>query len=206
MSASAISPLYPTTHANTREPHAAIDPLFIERWSRRALSERSLTQEQIDSLFEAARWAPSGGNLQPWLFVYASQPGSLANARKLLKEGNQRWATRAPLLIFIFARRNHPENGNPIRTAHFDAGAAWQSLALQAHKLGLSTRAMGGIFHEKTYEALGVPEAEFESIASVAVGYPGSLEDLPTELREKEAPNTRKRRSEFVFEGRYAGK
>lgn len=176
--------------------------MFVERWSRRALSDRPLPQQHIDSLFEAARWAPSGGNRQPWLFIYASQEESLARARTLLREGNARWANRAPLLVFIFAQRNDPE-GKPIRTAHFDTGAAWQTLALQAHKLGLSTRALGGIFHEKTYETLGVPEAEFESIAGVAVGYPGDLEELPEDLREKERPNGRKSKREFVFEGRY---
>src|SRR5271156_6185392 len=86
-----------------RRPDAEVDALFVERWSRRAISDRSLTQQQIDTLFEAARWAPSAGNQQPWLFVYASQPESLARGRQILKEGNQVWASRAPLLVFVFA-------------------------------------------------------------------------------------------------------
>ena len=186
-----------------RLAESEVDSLFVERWSRRALSDRPIAPTQIATLFEAARWAPSASNLQPWLFVYASQPTSLARARTLLKEANQRWAARAPLLVFVFARKHHPDTGAPIRTAAFDTGAAWQSLALQAHKLGLSTRAMGGIHHEQAYEVLGVPQAEFESIAGIAVGYPADRSSLPSDLHDKEQPNTRKSTREFVFEGQY---
>jgi nitroreductase len=162
-----------------------------------------LTRDQIATLFEAARWAPSASNLQPWLFVYANRFETLAMARTLLKETNQRWAARAPLLVFVFARKRHPQTGAPIRTAAFDTGAAWQSLALQAHKLGLSARAMGGIHHENAYGVLGVPAEEFESVAGIAIGYPGERETLPADLYEREQPTTRKSTSEFVFEGRY---
>jgi len=189
--------------AFARQPEAEVDQLFLERWSRRALSDRPLTAQQISTLFEAARWAPSANNLQPWLFVYANLPEDLAKARTLLKETNQRWASRAPLLVFVFARKRHPETGAPLRTAAFDTGAAWQSLALQAHKLGLSTRAMGGIHHELSYEALGVPAEDFESMAGIAIGYPGERDVLPADLQEKEQPNLRKSVREFAFEGRY---
>ena len=189
--------------AFARQPEAEVDQLFLERWSRRALSDRPLTAQQISTLFEAARWAPSANNLQPWLFVYANLPEDLAKARTLLKETNQRWASRAPLLVFVFARKRRPETGAPLRTAAFDTGAAWQSLALQAHKLGLSTRAMGGIHHELSYEALGVPAEDFESMAGIAIGYPGERDVLPADLQEKEQPNLRKSVREFAFEGRY---
>jgi nitroreductase len=192
-----------STFPLARQPEAEVDELFLERWSRRALSDRPLTSQQISTLFEAARWAPSASNLQPWLFVYASRPEDLLTARQLLKEPNQRWASRAPLLVFVFARRRHPETGAPLRTAAFDTGAAWQSLALQAHKLGLSTRAMGGIHHELTYQALGVPAEDFESMAGIAIGYPGERDTLPPDLLEKEQPNARKSAREFAFEGRY---
>jgi nitroreductase len=188
-----------------RSPEVEVDAQFVERWSQRAISARPLPRALVAALFEAARWAPSASNLQPWMFIHASSPDSLTRARALLKEGNQRWASRAPLLIFVFARRRHPDTGAPIRTAQFDTGAAWQSLALQAHKLGLSTRAMGGIHHEQVYEALGVRQEDFESMIAVAVGYPGDADELPSDLREKERPNTRKSTREFVFEGRYGG-
>src|SRR5881394_3992876 len=87
----------------SRLPEAQVDAQFVERWSRRAFAERSLSAEQIDTLFEAARWAPSANNFQPWLFVYASTPESLATARTLLIDSNARWAAKAPLLVFVFA-------------------------------------------------------------------------------------------------------
>ena len=189
--------------SSSRSPEAEVDAQFVDRWSRRAISERALSAEQIASLFEAARWAPSANNLQPWLFIYASRPESLAVARGLLLETNQRWASRAPLLVFVFARKRHPTTGVALRTAAFDTGAAWQSLALQAHQLGLSTRAMGGIHHAAVYEALGVSAEDFESMVGIAVGYPDEREVLPSDLHEKEQPNTRKSVREFAFEGRY---
>ncbi len=188
---------------SSRLPEAQVDAQFVERWSRRAFSERSLSSEQINTLFEAARWAPSANNFQPWLFVYASTPESLSVARSLLVDSNARWATRAPLLVFVFARKKNPQTGAALRTAAFDTGAAWQSLALQAHKLGLSTRAMGGIHHDRVHEALGVPAEDFESMIGIAIGYPGERDELPSDLHEKELPNTRKSVREFAFEGRY---
>jgi nitroreductase len=199
VTAAKFSPDLPTS----RKPEFEVDDIFVERWSRRALSERPLTQQQISTLFEAARWAPSASNLQPWLFVYANRPESLERARALLKENNQRWASRAPLLVFVFARRRSPVTGLPLRTGAFDTGAAWQSLALQAHKLGLSTRAMGGIHHEEVYSALAVPRDEYESMAAIAIGYPAERDSLPADLHEKEEPNARKSTREFVFEGSY---
>ena len=188
----------------SRLPEAEVDAQFVERWSRRAISERPLTAAQINTLFEAARWAPSGNNFQPWLFVYASTPESLSTARSLLVDSNARWASRAPLLVFVFARKRHPQTGAAVRTAAFDTGAAWQSLALQAHKLGLSSRAMGGIHHDRVHEALGVPADDFESMIGIAIGYPGELEHLPEELHQKEQPSARKSVREFAFEGRYS--
>ncbi|MET0389978.1 MAG: nitroreductase family protein [Polyangiales bacterium] len=188
----------------TRLPEAEVDPIFVDRWSRRALADRPLSPQQVASLFEAARWAPSASNLQPWLFVYASQPEDLGRVRVLLKDANQRWATRAPLLVFVFARKINPETGAPIRTAAFDTGAAWQSIALQAHKLGLSARAMGGIHLDQTYDLLGVPRDEFDAIIGIAIGHPGEREELPADLHEREQPNARKSTREFAFEGRYA--
>ncbi len=202
MTAPASESIVPSS-APGRLAEASIDPQFIDRWSRRAIASEALPQATLLSLFEAARWAPSASNLQPWLFVYANDPESLARTRPLLKENNQRWAGKAPLLVFVFARRIHPETGKPVRTGAFDTGAAWLSLALQAQKLGLVARAMGGVHHERVYEALGVPEAEFESMVAVAIGYPAAREDLPEDLAAREVPSQRKRQREFVFNGRY---
>jgi nitroreductase len=201
--ANALTTIESTTPSSSRLPEAEVDPIFIGRWSTRAFASRPVPAQAIRSLFEAARWAPSASNLQPWLFIYAAEPEALASARELLREPNQRWAGNVPLLVFVFARRRHPETGAALRTAAFDSGAAWFSLALQAEKLGLRTHAMGGIVHEKTYVAFGVPEDEFESLAAIAVGYPGAASDLPPDLAAREAPNARKSQREFAFAGRY---
>lgn len=190
--------------AGERVPEAAVDEQLLARWSRRAISCEPLPFDVVRSLFEAARWAPSAGNLQPWLFVYAADAPVRKRAHQLLSEQNRRWAERAPLLIFVFARRSHPETGRPLRSAAFDTGAAWFSLALQAQRLGLVARAMGGIHHDRTYRALGVPEEQFESLVAIAVGYPGDPAALPEDLAFKEQPTPRKRQHEFVFNARYA--
>lgn len=192
-----------TRSVGTRRADAAIDPRFIQRWSSRAFSRQKLPHDVVRSLFEAARFAPSAGNTQPWLFVYASDPETRKRALGLLKAENQRWAVQAPLLVFVFARRKHPQTGMPLRTGAFDTGAAWFSLAMQAHALGLNCRAMGGIHHEAIYAVLGVPQDEFESMIAVAVGYPGRIEDLPADLAERDVPTPRRRQHELVFNGRY---
>jgi nitroreductase len=182
---------------------AAVAPILLQRRSRRALAPQPISAELVSSLFEAARWAPSAANLQPWLFVYANDSEALARVRPIIKDDNRRWADRAPLLVFLFARRNHPETGRPLRSAAFDTGAAWISLALQCEHLGLSARAIGGIHHEAAHEILSVPAADFESIVGIAIGYPGLLAELPPDLAATEGISERKAQSEFAFNGRY---
>jgi len=176
-----------------RTPQAQVDALFVERWSPRAFSSEPLGAATIASLFEAARWAPSAMNEQPWLFLYAATEEDLRRYRPLLVEQNRVWADRAPLLAFLFARRrfaNGAQGPNP--WAAFDAGSAWMSLALQAHRLGLHAHAMGGFIEEKVYETLGVPAEDYQAMVAIAVGRAGSPSSLPDFLRERERPNVRK--------------
>jgi nitroreductase len=187
----------------TRIPDAEVDAAFVERWSPRAFLSEPLDPAAVQSLFEAARWAPSASNLQPWLFVYADTEALLEQARPIVRDGNRRWADRAPLLIFVFARRHNPKTGEPNRLAAFDTGAAWMSLALQAAKLGLHTHAMGGIHHDRVYEALGVSPDDFEALCAVAVGKRGARDALPEDLQAREAPNERKNRDEFAHRGTF---
>jgi len=177
--------------------------MFVERWSRRAFAARPLPAGTAASLFEAARWAPSSSNTQPWLFLYADDDESLARARPLLFDSNRRWADKAPLLVFVFARKLHARTGEPLRTGAFDTGSAWMSLALQAHALGLVTHAMGGVHHAQTYDVFGVPRDAYESMAAIAIGYPGDPADLPEDLRARETPNGRKPSAEVAMRGRY---
>lgn len=189
---------------NRRSPEAEVASQFLDRWSPRALRSDPLTPAQLASLFEAMRWAPSCFNEQPWRVVYGTA-GDPDHARiaGLLVEANRVWAERAPLLLIVFARRHFTHNHKPNRTAAFDAGAAWMALALQARALGLYAHGMAGYDVAASYAQLGVDEAEYESIAAVAVGALGDPADLPEKLREREAPSGRNAQASFAFRGRF---
>jgi nitroreductase len=188
-----------------RVPEAAVDPLFLNRWSPRAFSPEPIPRETLASLFEAARWAPSCFGEQPWLFLYATKKEDLELFRSLLVDGNRVWADRAPVLAFVFARLHFARNNKPNRWAQFDSGAAWMSLALQALKLGLYTHGMGGIHVDRIYDTLHVPRDKYEAIAGIAVGRMGDPSLLPAEVRERESPNGRKPLAEVAIEGRFPG-
>ncbi len=183
-----------------RTPDADVHPMFLDRWSPRALGPGPLTDAQLAALFEAMRWAPSCFNEQPWLVVHATDPGSPGHARilGLLAESNQVWAGRAALLMILFARRRFTQNDRPNRFAGLDCGAAWMSLALEARALGLHAHAMGGFDAARAYTELDVPEADFEAMAAIAVGPPGDPALLPEKVRAREAPSGRKPAAEFL--------
>ena len=178
---------------NTRTPECEVDSMFIDRWSPRAFLPDPLPDHQVKILFEAARWAPSCFNEQPWLFVYATEPDKREKFLSALVPKNQRWAARCPLLMFALARKNFEQGGRANRHAPFDTGAAWMSLALQARKLGLYAHAMAGFSQDKAYEILGVSRDEYHIMAAIAVGRKDeSADDLPEDILAMEAPNTRK--------------
>jgi nitroreductase len=177
---------------NPRVPEADVDSMFLDRWSPRAFLEDALPEHQVKTLFEAARWAPSCYNEQPWLFVYADTPDDRRAFAALLLEKNRRWAARAPLLMFVLARRRFLRNGTENRQAAFDAGAAWMSLALQARKLGLHAHAMAGFDLDKAHTVLGAPPSDYLILAAVAVGRKTDAAILPDDIRQMEAPNARK--------------
>jgi nitroreductase len=186
-----------------RTVRGEVDWQFVERWSSRSFLPDALEPSVVAALFEAARWAPSASNLQPWLFVYADDEERLARLRPIVRDGNRRWADRAPLLVVVFARKNNPESGEPNRLASFDAGAAWMSLALQATRLGLVAHAMGGIHPDRAHETLGVPQDEFQCLCAVAVGRRGPREALPDDLQAREVPSDRKPAHEIAHRGVY---
>lgn len=184
-----------------RQSELPIDPMFLDRWSPRAFSSKPLDEDQIRVLFEAARWAPSCYNEQPWLFRYARSEPDLARFRSLLVEGNRVWAGAAPLLILVLARRHFARTGEPNRWAEFDCGAAWMSLALQARRLGLYTHAMAGFDESKTYEVLGISREAFSAVAMIAVGRLGDPRSLPEKLASGEHPNNRRPLERIAAEG-----
>lgn len=189
---------------NPRTPEAEVDSMFLDRWSPRDFLDEPIPEHQLRSLFEAARWAPSCYNEQPWLFIYAVRREDRERFAAALVEKNRLWASRAPLLMFVLTRRNFVATGKPNRHGAFDAGAAWVSLALQARKLGLYTHAMAGFDQDKAYEILGVPREEFEVMAAVAVGRRGDGSHLPEDLAAREAPSPRKPLAELALEGRFS--
>jgi nitroreductase len=188
---------------NRRKPEAAVDPMFIDRWSPRAFSPEPLPEEAVASLFEAARWAPSCFNEQPWLFIYGTDPEERGVFLQILAEGNRVWAASAPLLAVVFARRTFARGDKPNRWAPFDSGAAWVSLAFQARSMGLYAHGMGGFSRKRAYELLGVPEDQYEAMAAIAVGMYGDRDALPEEIKEVEQPNDRKPLSEVAVKGKF---
>jgi nitroreductase len=188
-----------------RIPQAEVDPLFVERRSPRAFDPAPIAPETLASLFEAARWAPSCYNEQPWLFVYARSEKDRSALLSLLAEGNQAWAREAPVLAFVFARRRFSRNDQPNRWAGFDAGAAWMSLALQARLLGLDTHAMGGFDEDRVYAALGVSRDDYEAMAAIAIGRRRSADRPPEAIAAGEKPTPRKELARIAHEGPLVG-
>lgn len=190
-----------------RTPDHAIDPQFVTRWSRRSFTGEAVPQADLMTIFEAARWAPSSANVQPWRFFYghAGTPEFQAIHDSLLPF-NKPWAAKAGVLIAAVSYTKMDRMGEIITspTHGFDTGAAWASLALQAAKLGYNTRGMGGFIPGKLREALALP-ADYEPLAVVALGKPGAVDDLPEDYRSREVPTPRKPLGEFVFEGKFPG-
>lgn len=186
-----------------RVPDHQIDPQFVHRWSPRAMSGQPVSEADLMRLFEAARWAPSSGNFQPWRFVYA-RAGTPHFQRffELLTEGNRSWCHRAGALIVVVSKLAL-DNGNPARTHSFDSGSAWMSLALQAGKMNLVAHGMAGFSVDRARTELGVPE-EFAIECMIALGHPGNVEDLVEKDKVREQPSGRRPVKESVFEGRFA--
>ncbi|MFO0705810.1 MAG: nitroreductase family protein [Nitrospira sp.] len=178
-----------------------IHELLARRWSPRAFDERPVEPAKIASLFEAARWAPSSSNEQPWRFVIATKKNPAAYDRLLacVLEGNRKWAFRAPVLILSVARLNFEGEDKPNRHALHDTGLALENLLLQATALGLVAHPMAGFDLDKARADLHIPP-EFEPMAMVAVGYPGDLTLLPEYLQQRELkPRERTPVTEFVY-------
>jgi nitroreductase len=185
------------------ETHVPIHDLLARRWSPRAFAEQPVESDKLASLFEAARWAPSSSNEQPWRFVVATKDDPAAYDRLLacLLEGNRKWAFRAPVLLVSVARTQFEDDGKPNRHAVHDAGMALENLLLQATALGLVAHPMAGFNIEQARADLKIP-ADFEPVAMVAVGYPGDPALLPDYLQQREAnPRERTPVSGFVYAG-----
>ena len=182
-----------------RKTEYEVDPLFPSRWSPRAFSGEPIAQDQLMRLFEAARWAPSSYNNQPWRFVYGRQ-GTPAwdTLFALLNEHNQSWAGQAAALLVIASKRTF-ENGKTCRTHSFDAGSAWMSLALQAWMDGWVAHGMEGFDYDRAQQTLRLGD-DYAIEAMAAIGRPGSKEKLRKALQAKEFPSDRKPLREIASE------
>jgi nitroreductase len=187
-----------------RQAEHPIEKFFLERWSPRSFVPEELPEKDLMSLFEAARWAPSSFNNQPWRFLYArrgteSWPLFLA----LLVPFNQSWAKDASVLVLVLSNTQFDHHGKPSATHSFDAGAAWGSLALQASIKGYAAHGMEGLDYDKARADLGVPP-EFAVECMVALGKRGPKEKLPAEMQKMESPNGRRPIRESIAEGKFA--
>ena len=181
----------------------SINPLILSRWSPRSMTGEELGDDDIMSLFEAARWAPSSFNNQPWRFIYAKRNTEHWDRLfNLLVDANKTWAKNAALLAVVISRKNFEFNEKPARTHQFDTGSAWENLALEASSRGIVAHGMQGFDYEKAKTELGIP-ADFEVMAMIAIGKRGPKENLPTELQDKEKPNDRKALKDIIMEGTY---
>ncbi|KAA9332046.1 nitroreductase family protein [Hymenobacter busanensis] len=177
-----------------------IHELIRKRWSPRAFTKQAVPQEALEQVFEAASWAFSAMNEQPWRYIYAHKEDTEAFNRILscLVPANQLWAKDAPVLIISLAK-THFDNGQPNRTAMHDVGAANATLFLEATALGLHGHVLGGFDYAKTREEFALP-AHLDPVAFIALGYVGAAEQLEEPFRSREtAPRSRKPVADFAF-------
>jgi nitroreductase len=191
----------PLEHRTSDHP---IEPLFLARWSPRAMSGEPISDAELRTLLEAARWAPSTYNEQEWRFLYARRDTPhWPTFFDLLMEANQAWCGRAAVLMVVLSHRVFARNGQPNPVHTFDAGAAFENLALQGVSLRLVVHGMAGFDRDKVRAALRVPE-DYDVEAMVAIGRPGDPDELPPEVRAREVPSGRKRIEEISWEGPFA--
>lgn len=189
----------------TRTTDTALAPVFLDRWSPRAFDGSAMPQADLDTIFDAARWAPSAFNYQPWRLLYAMRgDANWDRFLSLLIPFNQSWAKDASALVFIVSSTTSVgrDGVTPLYSHSFDAGAAWAQLGLQAVMLGYHAHAMTGIEFDRIPHELAIPES-FRIEAAVAIGRKADPSVLPEGLREKDVPSERKPLSEIAFAGNF---
>ncbi|MEM7174943.1 MAG: nitroreductase family protein [Chlamydiota bacterium] len=189
---------------NARKSTYPIQSLILNRWSPRAMSGQPMSDEELMPLFEAARWAPSSFNSQPWRFIYAKRDtpnwGPLFD---LLLEVNKQWCCNAAVLVLIISQKLFESNGKPSVTHSFATGSAWENLCLEGAARHYVVHGMAGFDYEKARKVCQVPD-DYQVEAMTAIGKKGNLAALPEEMRKKEQPSQRKPLREIIFEGQFA--
>jgi len=192
--------------SNPRKPDHPVSPHFVERWSPRAFTGDAIPDAVLMRIFEAARWAPSASNLQPWTFLYAKRgTADFETFLSLLAEGNRPWAKNAAALVFLISKKTRltPEaRAVPSRSHSLDAGAAWAYLALEASAVGWPAHGMIGVDFNHARDELHVPDDCHIEMA-IAIGKLGDKANLPERYHAGEQPNARKPVSEIVIAGAF---
>ena len=181
----------------------SIQPLIINRWSPRAMTGEEMSEEELAALFEAARWAPSSYNNQPWRFLYARRnTPHWPLFFELMVDFNKGWVKNASAIVLAVSGKLFAHNGKPARTHSFDTGAAWVSIALEGASRGLVVHGMEGFDYEKAKKNLEIPD-DYQVEALFAIGKRAPIDSLPKELQEREAPSDRKPLREIAIEGKF---
>ena len=187
---------------NNRTTKYDIEDIFLKRYSPRAMSGENISKEELMTLFEAARWAPSASNIQPWRFIYGMHDTpEFEKIFSLLIDFNKDWCKRASALVIVISNKLDYK-GKPSVSHSFDAGSSWENLALQASEMNLIAHGMAGFDYVKAKTELDIPD-DYNVEMMIALGKHGKVEDLPEPLREREAPSDRKPLEEIVFEGKF---
>jgi len=194
---------HPKEIQESRKPAYPIQSLILSRWSPRSMKGEGISDEELFPLFEAARWAPSSYNSQPWRFLYAKRETPEWDLFfDLMVEGNQAWTKDAAVLLVIVSRDTLERNNKPAVTHSYDTGAAWMAMALEGSARGLVVHGISGFDFKKAKEVLNVPDG-YTLEAMAAIGKRGPKDNLPEQLAKIEAPSDRKPIEEFVFCGKF---
>ena len=181
----------------------SLHELIRHRWSPRAFADTNVDPEVLLSLFEAARWAPSSNNEQPWAYLVATKddPENFAKMLSTLVEFNQGWAKNAPVLAMSVAHLKFARDGKPNAVAQHDVGSATSQLTLEANSRGVLVHQMAGFDADKARQVFRIPD-DWQPMAAIAIGYPGDPASLPQPLRDRElGPRSRKPLTELVMSG-----
>jgi len=190
---------------NGRTTEYDIDDIFLKRYSPRAMNGQPIDREELMTLFEAARWAPSEFNNQPWRFIFGVRgTPDFDLLLSFLKEKNQAWCRNAGALVLVLSKKTS-DLGQSSPKYSIGTGAAWENLALQATMKGIVAHGMSGFYEEKMQQEFNFSD-DFKIEHMIALGRPGKIEDLPEDARPGETPNNRKPLSEIIFEGKEGAK
>lgn len=192
---------------SSRTAEFPVDAQFLNRWSTRAFADTVISEQELNTILEAARWAPSAYNAQPWRFVFARRgTPHWETLLGLLNDFNRSWAEKSSALVIVLSKTTAvlPGSEAPVAfpTHSFDAGSAWGFLALQASLNGWSAHAMAGFDKEKTRTDLAIP-ADYAVEAAIAIGKPGDKSTLPDFLQAREVPSPRESLNKLAFEGKF---